>query len=78
MRTQLAGRVAKFHVKQGQFVEDGAVLLQLVDDQYRHAVAQAAAEVELAEALLQRRLNGARAEDRAEAAALHRAKPTPA
>jgi ABC exporter DevB family membrane fusion protein len=74
LRPRLAGRIVELLVQEGQFVEKGAVLLRLDDQQYRHEVALAAAELDLAEARLERLLNGARAQQRTEAAALCRAK----
>jgi ABC exporter DevB family membrane fusion protein len=74
LRPQLAGRVTRVLVREGQTVAAGDVLVQLDDGQYRQEVALAAAEVELAEAQLQRLVNGARREQRAEAAALYRAR----
>ena len=49
------------------------VLFRLDDAQYRQQVALAAAELELAEAQLQRRIDGAHEKDRAQAAAKYRA-----
>jgi len=74
LRPQLAGRVVRVLVKEGDVVEENQVLLQLDDRRYRLAVALAAAEVELAEAQLERLLNGAHQDERSEAAALFRAK----
>ncbi len=74
LRPQLAGRVVSVLVKEGQYVNQGEVLLQLDNETYRHQVALAASQLALAEAQLQRLLNGAHAEQRAEAAALFRAK----
>lgn len=74
MRTQLMGRVDGILVEEGQRVEKGDVLLQLDDEQYRSAVAQAEAELALAQAQLERLQTGARSQEREEAAAWHRAK----
>ncbi|MBN2021265.1 MAG: HlyD family efflux transporter periplasmic adaptor subunit [Pirellulales bacterium] len=73
LRTRLAGRIARVHVVEGQFVEKGDVLLELEDAELRQEAALAAAEVRLAEAQLQRRVNGARKQERDEAAALFHA-----
>jgi len=74
LRPQLAGRVVRVHVAEGDLVEGGQLLVELDESQFRCAVALAAAEVELAEAQLERLLNGAHHEERSEAAALFRAK----
>ena len=72
LRTQLLGRIVAVPVREGQEVNEGDVLLQLDDAQYRFEVAQA--EVELAQAQLERLLAGARSEERRQSAAKHRAK----
>jgi multidrug resistance efflux pump len=74
LRPQLAGRVVKICVKEGQFVQAGEPLLELDDAQYALEVAVAEAELHLAEAQLQRLVHGAHGKQRAEAAALYRAK----
>jgi multidrug resistance efflux pump len=70
LRPRLLGRVAGVLVKEGQTVKKDDVLVALDDAEYRHAVALAAAEVRLAEARLERRINGARQEERDEARSL--------
>ncbi len=74
LRPQIAGRVAEVFVEEGQQVEPGEALLRLEDDQYRHEVALAAAEVATARGELARLRNGAHAKQRLEAAALYKAK----
>ena len=74
LRPQLAGRIAKILVKEGQLVRAGAVLLELDDAEYVQETAVAEAEFRLAEARLERLVHGAHAKQRAEAAALYRAK----
>ena len=74
LRPRLSGRIVELLVEEGQVVRKGVVLLRLDDEQYRHQVALAAADLALAEAQLDRLLNGARSQQRAEAAALYRAK----
>jgi multidrug resistance efflux pump len=74
LRPQLAGRVAKIAVKEGQFVKAGDVLLELDDAELVQEVAVAEAELHLAEAQLERLVHGAHAKQRAEAAALYQAK----
>jgi multidrug resistance efflux pump len=74
LRPQLAGRIAKIAVKEGQFVKSGDVLLELDDSELVQEVAVAEAELHLAEAQLERLVHGAHAKQRAEAAALYQAK----
>lgn len=74
LRPQLAGRVVEVLVEEGQVVDSGEVLLRLDDQQYRLEVKLAAAKLHLAEAQLQRVINGARLQERAEAAARFEAK----
>lgn len=72
LRPETAGRVAEVKVREGEYVTRGQVLLSLEEEARRHDVDLAAADLALAEAELERLLNGARPEERAEAAALHR------
>lgn len=74
LRPQLAGRIARVLASEGQTVNAGDVLLQLDDRQYRQESALADAELALAEAQLERLLNGAHPQERNEAAALCRAR----
>lgn len=74
LRPQLAGRIARILVKEGQLVRAGEVLLELDDAEYVQEAAVAEAEFHLAEARLERLVHGAHAKQRAEAAALYRAK----
>jgi multidrug resistance efflux pump len=74
LRPRLSGRIVEVLVEEGQTVRKGDVLLRLDDEQYGHEVALAAAELALAEAQLERLINGARSQQRAEAAALCQAK----
>ena len=74
LRPQVAGPITHIHVEEGTPIQQGQVLLQIEDRRQRHAVALAAAELSLAQAQKQRLVNGARAEERAEAEALYRAK----
>ena len=74
LRPQIAGRVAEVLVEEGQQVQSGEALLRLEDQQYRHEVALAAADVETARAELSRLINGAHPKQRLEAAALYQAK----
>jgi HlyD family secretion protein len=74
LRPQLAGRIAQVQVCESQVVNEGDILLQLDDQQYRQETALAAAELVLAEAQLDRLLNGAHPQQRSEAAALCRAR----
>ena len=74
LRLQLPGRVEELPAREGQLVEKGDLLVRLDDRQYREGVALAAAELALAQAQLGRLVNGARPQEVAEAAALHRAR----
>ena len=74
LRPQLAGRIVELPIEEGQLVEEGQTLLVLDDQQFRFEVALATAEVELAKATLAHLVNGAHPQERAEAAALYRAK----
>ena len=74
LRSQLAGRIVELPISEGQFVEKGEVLLALDDQQHLCEVALATAEVELARANLAHLVNGAHPQERAEAAAMCRAK----
>jgi len=74
LRPQLAGAIVKVNVSEGQIVAEGDVLLQLDDRQYRQEIALASAEVALAEAQLDRLINGVHSQQRSEAAALCRAR----
>lgn len=74
LRPQVSGRIVRVLVEEGQWVEPGQVLVQLDDDQHRQEVALAAARLELAQAQLERLVNGAHRQARAEAAAMYRAK----
>jgi multidrug resistance efflux pump len=74
LRSQLAGRIVRVFVSEGQVVNEGDVLLQLDDRQYRQETVLAGAELALAEARLERLFNGAHPQQRSEAAALCRAR----
>jgi multidrug resistance efflux pump len=74
LRPQLAGRITQVPFAEGQVVGEGDLLLQLDDQQYRQEMALATAELVLAEAQLERLLNGAHPQQRGEAAALCRAR----
>lgn len=74
LRPQLFGRVVSVFVTEGQFVQQGDILLQLDDEVHRHQVDLAVSRLALAAAQLERLLNGAHVEQRAEAAAMLRAK----
>lgn len=74
LRPQLAGRIDEIPVHEGQAVTAGQLLLRLDDQQYRCEVEMAKADLALAEAQLERLVNGARPQEISEAAAEHRAK----
>jgi multidrug resistance efflux pump len=74
LRPDVAGRIIEVLVHEGQHVEVGQVLLRLDDKQARQEVALAQAEVALGQAQLERLVNGAHQQQRAEAAALLQAR----
>jgi HlyD family secretion protein len=74
LRPELTGRITEVLAREGQTVEAGQVLLRLDDRQYRQEVALADAELALAQARLERLVNGAHKQQRLEAAALYHAK----
>jgi multidrug resistance efflux pump len=71
---QTGGIVIEVAAAEGQWVEAGAVLYRLNDEEPLQLVRLGQAELALAEAELTRLSNGARDFERAEAAALHQAK----
>lgn len=71
LRPELQGRIVRIAVAEGDSVAPGAVLLELDSEVQRHEAALCEAQVEIAEAELERLVNGARQEERAEAAANH-------
>ncbi len=74
LRPQTSGPVVALAVREGQWVEEGQLLLRLDSTTHHHQVALAAAELHLAEAQLERLVNGAHEQDRRQAAALLHAK----
>ena len=74
LRPQLPGRVAEITVEESSSIVAQQPLLCIDDREYRHAVSLARAELQAAEAKLQRLINGARAEERREAESLWKAK----
>jgi len=72
LRMEQVGRVTGVLVSAGDWVEADAVLVKLDDARQRQEVALATANLEFAEAELERLQNGARADEREEAHALYR------
>jgi HlyD family secretion protein len=72
LRMEQTGRVTAVIVSAGQWVETGEVLIKLDDSRQRQEVALATANLEFAQAELERLKNGARADEREEAHALYR------
>lgn len=68
------GRVMQLHVQEGQQVAANQVLLTLDDEQHRYDEALAVAQWQRAQAELDRLVNGARSEERAEATAGYNAR----
>ena len=64
LRPRISGRIVQLPVVEGQLVRKGDVLLQLDDQEHRQQLALAAAELALAEAQLERLINGARSHER--------------
>jgi multidrug resistance efflux pump len=73
MRPRISGQLVRIAVRPGDEVQSGQVLLELDDEAQRHEIALAEADLELAQAQYERLLNGPRPQERAEAAATHRA-----
>ncbi|MHB0956071.1 MAG: HlyD family secretion protein [Pirellulaceae bacterium] len=74
LRPQLPGRVAEILVHESSPVTADQPLMRIDDREYRHAVSLARAELQSAEAKLQRLVNGARVHERREAEALWKGK----
>ncbi len=72
LRMEQVGRVTAVLVAAGTWVEAGAVLVTLDDSRQQQEVALAKANLEFAQAELERLTNGARADEREEAHALYR------
>jgi multidrug resistance efflux pump len=71
LRLEIAGRVQEIPVKDGEFVKQGQLLVQLDDATQRHQVAMLQGELEYAQARLERLKNGAHEQERLEARANH-------
>jgi multidrug resistance efflux pump len=76
IRPEIVGTLAAVHVREGQVVAEGTVLLELRNDSQRHQVALAKAEVDLAKAQLERLRNGEQPEKRRALAAVAHSKQT--
>jgi len=74
LRPRLQGPVAVIPVEEGQFVEQGELLLQVDEQQRRHEMELFEAKVALADAELRKLLNGARQQRRDQVAAEYEAK----
>jgi HlyD family secretion protein len=72
LRMEQIGRVSGILVAAGDFVDAGGVLVKLDDSRQRQEVALASANLEFAQAELERLKNGARTDEREEAHALYR------
>jgi HlyD family secretion protein len=72
LRMEQVGRVTEVFANTGDWVEEGAVLVKLDDQRQLQEKALAKANLEFAQAELERLQNGARAEEREEAHALYR------
>src|SRR5262249_12698212 len=76
IRPEIVGTLAAVHVREGQDVAAGAVLLELRNESQRHQVALARAELDLAKAQLERLRNGEMPEKRRALAAVANSKRT--
>ena len=74
LRPEVSGRVTEVIATAGDWVEAGDVLIRLDDRRQRQQVAVSRASLDLAEAQVERLINGASPEERQEARALYRAK----
>jgi len=74
LRARLHGRIVELSAAEGQAVRKEELLLRLDDRRLRHDVQLALAELEQAEARLQKLLNGARVQQREEARAMYQAR----
>lgn len=74
LRLQVAGRIEKIYVREGEFVDAGQTLVKLDDTTQRHQVALLRAELAHAHAKLERLRNGAHEQERQEARAIYDAK----
>src|SRR6185437_10180680 len=63
LRPELRDRIVEIPIREGEFVEAGAILLRLDGAAQRHAAAAAEADFEVAAAELERLKNGARNEE---------------
>lgn len=67
--SELSGRLKRVNVEEGDRVQQGQVLAEIENDDYRARVAAAEAELRQREAELRRTVNGARTQERREAEA---------
>ena len=74
LRPEIDGRATEILVSDGELVTSGQVLLRIDDQQHVHEVALAQAELDLAEAQLERLKNGAREQECLEAASEYAAR----
>ena len=74
LRLEVAGAVAAIHVREGQEVQRGTLLLELDNSSQKHQAALTRAELATARAELERLRNGERAEKRKAAAAVEEAR----
>ena len=74
LRPRLHGQLVELSAREGQLVRAGQILLRIDDQEYRHHVALATAQLQLAEFELDRLRNGTRVQQRREARARYEAK----
>jgi HlyD family secretion protein len=74
LRLEAAGRVEEILVSEGEFVKAGQLLVRLDDATQRHQIEVLNADIQFAEAQLERLKNGAHEHERLEAEAIHAAR----
>ncbi len=73
LRMEASGRIAGVYVQEGQWVRQGDLLVEIANDEHRHKVALATANLQRSQAELQKLLNGAREMERNEQVNLYEA-----
>jgi HlyD family secretion protein len=74
LRFEVTGIIAGIHVREGQEVQRGTVLVELANESRKHQVSLAKAELEIAKAELERLRNGERQERRTASKAVEEAR----
>lgn len=74
LRFEVTGTIAAVHVREGQEVQRGALLIELANESQKHQVASAKAELAIAQSQLEKLRNGERQEKRKASAAVEAAR----